>query len=594
MLLLYDTDEFFIPFIWKKQFLHLILQNENYKSNAMKILKKLTFIASLLQSFFSFCYSENYNEGKTYFVKPIDVVCDYPFNDTTKWAITCRVWGLLKYFHTNVTAGKFDWDQVLIETIGKINEARTPEQVNNELMQMIRIAGDYNYSKDTSWNDSLNMNVNLCWLEHSFINDSIRQALRAISSMSIAQPSHYIKPHENMASVPYPNEKEYGVETILTFEYRLLALFRYWNVIYYFYPYKYLMDQSWDVMLSEFIPQFMTALDSATYHIAVNKLSTRLNDGHGFTNASSSPIYNQLNFKYIVKIDSSTVVRTPFEGSLLEKGDIILSIDGQNIQSVRDSIASLIVSSNKHFTDNGVNCSIFFTFRTGCQLTILRNEQVMTINEKRKFYSIDPDSASYHRISPTIGYVNLDKLKDSVIPSMIDSLNDCKGIIFDLRNYPLNFRSWDIISHLSSTQEYHYALATEVDFFHYGAFFKYDCVTKCPDSLWQARKSYTGKTVVLVNAATMSWAETLSMMFRIHGATIVGTPTAGANGNVVRFSLPGQITVQYSGIGFYYPDGTQMQRTGIIPDIEVYPTMDDIMAGRDEVLEAAISFLNSN
>ena len=37
-----------------------------------------------------------------------------------------------------------------------------------------------------------------------------------------------------------------------------------------------------------------------------------------------------------------------------------------------------------------------------------------------------------------------------------------------------------------------------------------------------------------------------------------------------------------------------MQRTGIIPDIEVYPTMDDIMAGRDEVLEAAIKFLNAD
>jgi len=37
-----------------------------------------------------------------------------------------------------------------------------------------------------------------------------------------------------------------------------------------------------------------------------------------------------------------------------------------------------------------------------------------------------------------------------------------------------------------------------------------------------------------------------------------------------------------------------MQRTGIIPDIEVYPTVDDIMAEKDEVLEAAIKYLNSN
>jgi len=92
----------------------------------------------------------------------------------------------------------------------------------------------------------------------------------------------------------------------------------------------------------------------------------------------------------------------------------------------------------------------------------------------------------------------------------------------------------------------------------------------------------------------MSKAEVWAMMYRMYGATLIGTPTAGANGRAINFPLPGQITVQYSGLGFYYPDGTQTQRTGIIPDIEVYPTMEDIMAGRDEVLEAAITFLNSN
>jgi len=159
---------------------------------------------------------------------------------------------------------------------------------------------------------------------------------------------------------------------------------------------------------------------------------------------------------------------------------------------------------------------------------------------------------------------------------------------------PIFFNYWELISHLSSTQEFYYALATEVDFYHCGSFYKYECRTKCPDELWQKRKHYNGKIVVLINESAISYAETLSMMFRIHGATLIGTPTAGSNGNVTKFNLPGEIQAWYSGLGFYYPDGTQMQRTGIIPDIEVYPTMDDIMAGRDEALEAAITFLNSN
>ena len=238
---------------------------------------------------------------KTYFVKPIEIVCDYPFNDTTKLAVTCRVWGLLKYFHPNVTAGKFDWDSILIRSLSKIDKAKTPEQVNVELMKMLQIAGEYEVSKDPAWNDSLNMNVNLCWLDHSFINKPIRQALKEIASLTVEQPSHYIKPHEKADYVPYPdNEKAYDIERISNYEYRLLALFRYWNLIYYFYPYKYLMDQSWDVTLEEFIPQFMTAEDVPAYHQVIRKLATRLNDGHAFTTVV--PNYNQFNFKFITMI----------------------------------------------------------------------------------------------------------------------------------------------------------------------------------------------------------------------------------------------------------------------------------------------------
>jgi C-terminal processing protease CtpA/Prc len=42
------------------------------------------------------------------------------------------------------------------------------------------------------------------------------------------------------------------------------------------------------------------------------------------------------------------------------------------------------------------------------------------------------------------------------------------------------------------------------------------------------------------------------------------------------------------GIGVFYPNKKPTQRIGIIPDIEVKPTIAGIRAGRDEVLEAAL------
>ena len=237
--------------------------------------------------------------------RKVSVVCDYPFNDTTKWAVTCRVWGLLKYYHPNVTAGHFDWDQVLIDRLDKINDAVTPEQVNIELMEMIRIAGAYEFSKDTAWNDAMNMNVNLCWLDHSFINDSIRQTLGEIASLTATNHWYYIK-HKTMDDFnPVCNEKDYNKDVILQYEYRLLALFRFWNVIYYFFPYKYLIDQSWDATLSAFIPQFITASDFPSYNSLVVKIAAKLNDGHA--TVGGLPLKSVAE-KYITLIDSLTIV----------------------------------------------------------------------------------------------------------------------------------------------------------------------------------------------------------------------------------------------------------------------------------------------
>ena len=46
-----------------------------------------------------------------------------------------------------------------------------------------------------------------------------------------------------------------------------------------------------------------------------------------------------------------------------------------------------------------------------------------------------------------------------------------------------------------------------------------------------------------------------------------------------------------SGIGVFYPDKSPTQRVGIVPDIEVSPTVEGIRTGRDEVLEAVRSGL---
>jgi C-terminal processing protease CtpA/Prc len=72
------------------------------------------------------------------------------------------------------------------------------------------------------------------------------------------------------------------------------------------------------------------------------------------------------------------------------------------------------------------------------------------------------------------------------------------------------------------------------------------------------------------------------------GAVVVGSTTAGADGNVSSIPLPGGLRSAISGIGVFYPDKRPTQRVGILANIEARPTIEGIRSGRDEVLEAAL------
>ncbi|MCU0394507.1 MAG: S41 family peptidase, partial [Chitinophagaceae bacterium] len=106
------------------------------------------------------------------------------------------------------------------------------------------------------------------------------------------------------------------------------------------------------------------------------------------------------------------------------------------------------------------------------------------------------------------------------------------------------------------------------------------------------KRAFKGRVFILCNEQTQSQAEYSIMMFQ--GATrctVVGSQTAGADGNVTQVAIPGGYEAWFSGLGILYPDGGQTQRTGIRVDVPVKPTVDGLRAGKDEVLEAALQLI---
>jgi C-terminal processing protease CtpA/Prc len=69
---------------------------------------------------------------------------------------------------------------------------------------------------------------------------------------------------------------------------------------------------------------------------------------------------------------------------------------------------------------------------------------------------------------------------------------------------------------------------------------------------------------------------------------VIGSTTAGANGNTSPFSLPGGFGAKISGLGAFDAGRRPTQRVGIVPNIPARPSIAGVRERRDEVLEAAV------
>jgi C-terminal processing protease CtpA/Prc len=205
-----------------------------------------------------------------------------------------------------------------------------------------------------------------------------------------------------------------------------------------------------------------------------------------------------------------------------------------------------------------------------------------------QFYE-DKDSC-FKFVAKDIAYINNGTIKRKYLPELWEQYKDTKGLIIDIRNYPSEFVIYLLGSYLVHKKS-PFVKFSKGSLKQPGMFTFYKTYN-VPNN---GNKNYQGKVVILVNESTQSSAEFHAMAYqKAPNAIVMGSTTAGADGNVSSITLPGGISTMISGIGVYYPDGRETQRVGIVPDIEMKPTIEGIKNGRDEVLEKAIEYINKN
>ncbi len=197
---------------------------------------------------------------------------------------------------------------------------------------------------------------------------------------------------------------------------------------------------------------------------------------------------------------------------------------------------------------------------------------------------------AYRSLGADIGYLYPGSLKEGEIARIIPEIAKTRGLVVDLRTYPSDF----IVFSLGE-----FLLPAPTDFVKFtGGSLSEPGLFTFTGTLKVGKENsdhYKGKVVILINELTQSQAEYTTMALRTTpGAVVIGSTTAGADGNVSQFTLPGGISTMISGIGIYYPDGRETQRVGIVPDIVKTPTIRGIKEGRDELLEKALEVIGGS
>jgi len=194
-----------------------------------------------------------------------------------------------------------------------------------------------------------------------------------------------------------------------------------------------------------------------------------------------------------------------------------------------------------------------------------------------------PGEGAFRLLLQDVAYLKLSKVESAKVTQYVHAAAGTKGWVIDIRNYPAEFVVF-ALGRLLVAEETPFARFTRGDLTNPGAF-----IWTEPLILPPYEPHYPGRVRILVDEVSLSQAEYTAMALRAAPqAQVVGSTTAGADGNVSILPLPGGRSTTISGIGVFYPDKSPTQRLGIVPDVVVRPSIAGIRAGRDEVLEAAV------
>ncbi len=369
-----------------------------------------------------------------------------------------------------------------------------------------------------------------------------------------------------------------------------------WNTFQHFYPYFDVVKTDWLAVLPEMLKAAATDEDCQAFLMTLRRMVAQLHDGHGSVRMGglsdgTLPLLWDWAENQLVVTEVGTVI-----ADKVKRGDIVESVNGKPAQQVildQEQFISGATPQWKRFIalrnllTGKINTPVQLAFRRAdgstSSLTLTFNVPDERIQETRP--------PGLNEIKPGIFYLDVGRITDTDFQQALPQLTKARGVIFDFRGYPTF--SPLVLQHLVEkpieSARWMIPLVSTPD---HQNMVNFDQTGRW--NLPPLTPYISAQKIFLTDGRAISYAEScMGIVEAFKLGEIVGTPTAGTNGNVNPFKLPGDYRVSWTGMKVLKHDGSQHHGVGIQPTIRLERTIQGIREGRDEQLDKALELLKA-
>ena len=403
----------------------------------------------------------------------------------------------------------------------------------------------------------------------------------------------------------------------LSEEEKMAGLSRFWaEAKYNFAFFDNVPRLSWDSLYLATIPKAKAAPTTLAYYQVLQEMCAQLHDGHTNVFPPYDPQHDA-NARPPLRtalVEDKVVITEVRSATLRQQGLVpgveVLTIDGVAARQYGQQRAAGQSASTAQDRDVRTYSYTLLAGPASQPVALgLRNaagrsfQQTVLRSGYPDVVKASPRPVVQYRLLPgNVAYVALNAFDNDSLPALFaklyPQLSRASALILDVRNNGggNSGMGYEVLSYLTDhpfqtsrwmTRNYQPALRA---WQHAPRWYSAPVHAAAP----KGPAPYTRPVVVLTSPRTFSAAEDFAVAFdQLKRGKIIGEPTGGSTGQPLFFELPGGGSARVCTKRDSYADGKDFVGVGVQPQVLVRPTVRDLRAGRDTVLEAALQELKT-